>query len=53
MLHAVFSFEFRIPHSAFGTANFFMDDTLLRFLKYNISRPGPYFLPKKDNHVNT
>jgi hypothetical protein len=26
MLHAVFSFEFRIPHSAFGTANFFMDD---------------------------
>jgi hypothetical protein len=26
MLYAVFSFEFRIPHSSFGTANFFMDD---------------------------
>jgi len=29
MLQVVFSFEFRNPKSAFGWANFFMDDTLL------------------------
>jgi hypothetical protein len=48
MLHAVFSFEFRIPHSAFGTANFFMDDlpyplcSKLPGLKQEMGPPVPH-----------
>ncbi len=31
----------RNQHSAFEWVNFFMDDNLLRFLKYDIARPDP------------
>jgi hypothetical protein len=36
----------RNPKSTFETANFFMGDAPLRFLKYDISRPDPKFFPR-------